>query len=98
MSERLAVGLAFFAFGVNAVTLGAFLLVKMIGEINLKRAEKDIIPYSRVLTPRVFEILKEHRALYPDCRPSLYVLLIGAFSAIGTVAFWILVSALPRRG
>ena len=85
-----------------AGTIVNYVMTIMIGEINRKRGENNVVSYWGSTPLKVIGILTEYRKAYPDGRLHLYCLVaLSAFGASGLVIFgvlaaeWIAVNRTP---
>jgi hypothetical protein len=74
MSTKLIVGIILFCFGLSAMFLVNLFTTMMIGEINRKKQEGDLISYFGFTPAKTLRILHEYRRLYPDGKLHMYAL------------------------
>jgi tellurite resistance protein TehA-like permease len=77
MSERAIVGIVSFCFVLTGLFLANMFLMMMIGEVNRKRDEGNLISYFGFTFPKMLRIFGEYRRSYPSGR--LHVYALGAF-------------------
>lgn len=85
MSIRAIIGIIFFCFGMTGVFLGNMTLMIMIGEINRKRQEGDLVSYLGFTLPKFLRILREYRSSYPDGKLHIYYFAAVALVFIGFI-------------
>jgi hypothetical protein len=71
-------GLICFSLGMTGVFLANILVTAMIGEINRRRGDENLISYFGFTPPKTALIFQEYRRLYPSGRLHQYA--IGAFA------------------
>ena len=72
MSTRLILGIAGFCIAGTAVFLGNMLTMIMIGEINRKREEGNLVSYFGFTPRKSRMIIREYQRLYPNGRLHIY--------------------------
>jgi hypothetical protein len=72
MSTRAIIGIIFFCVAMTGAFLGNMTLIMMIGEINRKRQEGNLISYFGFAFPKLLRIFSEYRSLYPDGKLHIY--------------------------
>lgn len=77
MSERAIAGIVSFCFVLTGLFLANMFLMMMIGEINRKRDEGNLISYFGFTFPKMLRIFGEYRRSCPCGRLHIYAL--GAF-------------------
>jgi hypothetical protein len=85
VSGRIVAGIILFCLAVSAVFLTNLFVTMMIGEINRKRQEGDLISYFGFTFPKMLRIFREYRLLYPDGKLHIYALASFAVGMIGLV-------------
>jgi hypothetical protein len=85
MSARTIIGIIFFCVAMTGAFLGNMTLIMMIGEINRKRQEGNLISYFGFTFPKMLRIFREYRSLYPDGKLHIYNLAALAIMVIGTI-------------
>jgi hypothetical protein len=85
MSARAIIGIFFFCVAMTGVFLGGMTMVMMIGEINRKRQEGNLISYFGYTFPKMLRIFQEYRSLYPDGKLHIYHLAAVAVMFIGWI-------------
>jgi hypothetical protein len=83
VSTRLVAGIILFCLGVSAVILTNLFVIMMIGEINRKRQEGDLISYFGFTFSKMLRIFREYHRLYPDGRLHVYALASFGVAMIG---------------
>jgi hypothetical protein len=84
MTSRLVAGIILFGISMTGVFLANIFLTMMIGEVNRKRPEGDLVSYFWFTGDKIFRIFREYRHEYPGGRVHIYTL--GA-TALGFVGF-----------
>lgn len=74
MSTRAIIGIIFFCFAMTGAFLGNMTLIMMIGEINRKRQEGNLVSYLGFTFFKLLRIFREYRSLYPDGKLHIYSL------------------------
>lgn len=74
MSTSVVFGIILLCLSTSAMVLSSLFLIMMIGEINRKRKEDDLISYFGFTFPKMLRIFREYRRLYPDGRLHIYEL------------------------
>jgi len=77
MTERAIAGIVSFSFVLTGLFLANMFLMMMIGEINRKREEGNLISYFGFTFPKMLRIFGEYRRSYPTGK--LHVYALGAF-------------------
>jgi hypothetical protein len=77
MSERAIAGIVSFCSVLTGLFLANMFLMMMIGEINRKREEGNLISYFGFTFPKMLRIFGEYRRSYPSGK--LHVYALGAF-------------------
>jgi hypothetical protein len=78
MSARAIIGIIFFCVFMTGMFLANMFLMMMIGEINRRRQEGNLVSYFGFTFPKLLRILREYRSLYPDGK--LHIYLLAAFA------------------
>ena len=69
---RVIAGIVAFCVGVSATVLANMFLMMMIGEINRKKQESELISYFGFTPPKTWRIFQEYRRLYSDGKLHVY--------------------------
>ena len=85
MSGRVIIGIAAFCIAGTAVFLGNMLTMIMIGEINRKRREGDLVGYFGFTPQKSRMIVREYRRHYPDGKLHIYSYLALAAAVAGMI-------------
>lgn len=85
MGARVIAGIILFCVTLSAVFLSNLFVTMMIGEINRKRQESDLISYFGFTPPKTLRIFREYRRLYSDGRLHIYALVSFGFGMISLV-------------
>jgi hypothetical protein len=85
MSARIIIGIISFSVAMTGAFAGNMFLIMMIGEINRKRQEGNLVSYIGYTPFKIIRVLSEYRRLYPNGK--LHVLTFAAIAVmfIGTV-------------
>ena len=95
MSARIVAGIILFCLCLSAVILANLFHTMMIGEINRKREENDLISYFGSTPAKVLRIFGEYRRLYPDGKLHIYAL---ASFALGMICLFVMAMCLHIIG
>jgi hypothetical protein len=77
MNSRIIVGLICFFAAMSGLFLANMCLTMMIGEINRKRQDGNLVSYVGFTGPKVMRICSEYHRSYPDGKVLIYA--VGAF-------------------
>ena len=77
MNARVIAGIVLFCVAMTGIFVGNMLQTMMIGEINRKRPEGNLISYVGYTFPKILRIFREYHHLYPNGKLRTY-----AFAAI----------------
>ena len=77
MNSRIIVGLICFFAAMSGLFLANMCLTMMIGEINRKRQDGNLVSYVGFTGPKVMRICSEYHPSYPDGKVLIYA--VGAF-------------------
>jgi hypothetical protein len=88
LSARVLIDVAAFRIAGTGVFLGNMLTMMMIGEVNRKRQESDLVSYLGFTPQKSQMIFREYRRLYPDGKLHIYsyLALAAVVSGMITVA------------
>jgi hypothetical protein len=92
MTVRVMVGVSAFCVAISGVFLGNMLTMIMIGEINRKRPEGELLSYFGFTPGKSRLIFREYRRLYPDGKLHIY-----SYLACGAVIAGMLTVAVCAR-
>ncbi|MGB6192042.1 MAG: hypothetical protein WBF42_06225 [Terracidiphilus sp.] len=95
MSTRVIVGIASLCAATTGLIVANMFLYMMIGEINPKRAEGNLVSYFGFAFPKMQRIFSEYSVKYPSGRLHIYALLAFAAAMVGLLG---VVSALGFFG
>ena len=92
MNTRVLIGIISFSVALTGVFVANLFLYMMIGEINRKRSDGNLVSYFGFTYPKMVRIFDEYRRSYPKGRLHLYAwiafglgvicLIITAFCAV----------------
>lgn len=85
MSERAIAGVVSFCFALTGLLLANMFLLMMIGEINRKRKEGDLVSYFGFAFPKMLRIFREYRTSSPEGDLHVYTWLAFALGLIGLI-------------
>lgn len=74
VSTGVVAGIILFCVALSAAFLANLFVTMMIGEINRKRQEGDLISYFGFTFPKMLRIFHEYRRLYPSGKLHIYAL------------------------
>jgi hypothetical protein len=83
MSTRVIVGIACLSAATTGLIVANMFLYMMIGEINRKRAEGNLVSYFGFAFPKMQRIFSEYRVKYPNGRLHIYALVAFAAAMVG---------------
>jgi hypothetical protein len=88
MSGRVITGIVAFCIAGTGVFVGNMLTMMMIGEINRKRREDDLVSYFGFTPGKARMIVREYRRLYQDGKLHIYsyLIVVAVIAAMMTVA------------
>lgn len=85
MTTRTIIGIVLFGLGTTGVILANMFVMMMIGEINRKRKEGELVSYFGFTFQKFLRVMREYRNWYPDGRLRAYCLIAIGASAIAAV-------------
>jgi hypothetical protein len=83
MSPRLIIGIVSFCVAMTGVFMANLFLYIMIGEINRKRRDGDLVSYFGFTLPKTLRIHDEYHRLYPGGRLHIYSWVAFALAMLG---------------
>jgi len=86
MNARVITGIISFCFTLTGLFLANMLLTMMIGEINRKRQDGNLVSYVGFTFPKMLRIFNEYRTSYPNGKLHIYALTAFVFAMIGLVS------------
>lgn len=86
MSARVIIGIVSFSIFMTGLFVANLLVTILIGEINRKRQDDNLVSYWGFTPPKMTRIFSEYRRLYPDGRLNVYVWTAFAIAMIGLVS------------
>jgi hypothetical protein len=95
MSTRFILGTVSFCIAMTGVFVGNLFLYMMIGEINRKRRDGDLVSYFGFTPPKTLRILDEYRRSYPDGRLHIYTWMAFALAMLGLGSFAVCSRIIP---
>lgn len=78
-------GISLFCLAISAVFLTNLLVTMMIGEINRKRREDDLISYFGFTFPKMLRIFREYRRLYSSGKLHIYAVVTFGIAMVSLV-------------
>jgi hypothetical protein len=85
MNHHLALGLVFFGLAITGLFLANIFLTMMIGDLNRKRAENNLVSYFGYSFPKIFRIFREYRSVYPKGTKDTYAIVAFALAIAGLI-------------
>jgi hypothetical protein len=85
LSARTMIGIVSFCLAMTGIFLGNMFQTMMIGEINRKRQDGNLISYVGYSFPKITRIFQEYRLLYPTGKLRIYALAAIALAIIGMI-------------
>jgi len=85
MSPAIVAGIILFGAAISAVFLTNLFVTMMIGEINRKRQESDLVSYFGFTFPKMLRIFREYRQLYRHGKLHIYAVVSFAFAMVSLV-------------
>jgi hypothetical protein len=85
MSTRAIIGIISFCLAMTGLFLANMLLTMMIGEINRKRQDGNLVSYFGFTFPKMAQIFGEYRRSYPNESLHIYALIAFVLALIGLV-------------
>ncbi len=91
LSTTAIVLIILFCLAVSVILTCSLFLTMMIGEINRKREEENLISYFGFTPSKALRVLREYRSLYPRGKLQIYALLANLVDVLGLimVAVWL---------
>ena len=86
MSTRAITGIISFCIAMTGLFLANMFLTIMIGEINRKRQDGNLVSHFGFTFPKMLRIFGEYRRSYPDGNRHIYALTAFALAIIGLVS------------
>jgi hypothetical protein len=85
MSARAIAGIISFSIAMTVIFLGNMVQTMMIGEINRKRQEGNLVSYLGYTFEKIVMIFREYRRLYPNGNLHVYAFAAIALAIIGMI-------------
>lgn len=85
VSSRVFTGIILLGLAVSTLFLSNLFVTMMIGEINRKRQESDLISYFGFTFPKMVRIFREYRRLYSGGKLHVYALISFAVAMLSLV-------------
>ena len=82
MTARILAGLISFSIMVSGLVFSGLFQTMMIGEINRKREDGNLVSYFGSTLPKTLRIFSEYRQSYPEGRLHIYSLLAFAVAIV----------------
>jgi hypothetical protein len=86
VSIRILIGIISFCIATTGTIVANMLLIMMIGEINRKREEGNLVSYFGYTFPKILQIHREYRNLYPNGKLHIYELTSFALAMISAIS------------
>jgi hypothetical protein len=98
MSIVIIVGVVSFVAALSGVVLANMFLIMMIGEINRKRQDNDLVSYFGFTFPKMVRIFDEYRRSYPTGKLHVYSLSSFGLAIIGLLSAAICLGIIGKVG
>lgn len=85
-NTRFVIGVVSFGLALTGMFLGNMFLVMMIGEINRKRQDGNLVSYFGFTPSKMWQIFGEYRSSYPKGKAHIYFLVSLALAMAGLVS------------
>jgi hypothetical protein len=85
MSARTITGIILFCLAMSGLFLSNMLLTMMIGEINRKRQDGNLVSYFGFTFPKMLRIFGEYRSSYPNGSLHIFALVGFVLALIGLI-------------
>jgi hypothetical protein len=85
MNSRINVGVICFCAAMSGLFLANMFLTMMIGEINRKRQDGNLVSYVGFTGPKVIRICSEYHRFYPGGKVLIFAVSAFALAMIGLV-------------
>ena len=85
MSTRAITGIISFCVAMTGIFLGNLVQTMMIGEINRKRQDGNLVSHLGYTFPKIVRIFRGYRQSYPDGHLHIYAFAAVAFAIIGMI-------------
>ena len=85
LSARIIIGIISFCLAITGIFLGNMVQTMMIGEINRKRQDGNLISYIGYTFPKIIRIFREYHLLYPNGKLRVYALAAIVLAFIGMI-------------
>ena len=86
MSARVITGIISFCIAMTGLFSANMLLTMMIGEINRKRQDGNLVSYFGFTFPKMLRIFGEYRSSYPAGHLHMYALAAFAVAIMGLIS------------
>lgn len=86
MSARAIIAIISFCVAMSGAFLGNMFITMMIGEINRKRQDGNLVSYFGFTLPKMLRIFAEYRTSYPNGKLHIYELAAVALTMIGGIS------------
>ncbi len=87
MSSRVITGIVSLCFALTGLFLANMFLMMMIGEINRKRRESELVSYVGFSFPKILRIFSDYRRSYPGGNTHVLALAAFAVAVLSLVTF-----------
>jgi hypothetical protein len=85
MNTWLTIGIIAFCLALSGVILANMFVIMMIGEINRKREEGNLISYFGFTPPKTMRVFDEYRRLYPNGKLHIYFFAVFGLAMIALI-------------
>jgi hypothetical protein len=86
MSTRVIIGIISFCVALSGLFLANMFLTIMIGEINRKRQDGNLVSYFGFTLPKMLRVFGEYRSSYPNGNMHFYALAAFACAIVGLIS------------
>ena len=98
ISAPLIIAIVSFCVGTCCAILSTIYTYIMIGELNRKRPDGNLISYFGFALPKTIQIFREYRRSYPEGRLHIYTWITMALSFIAMFSVFVCLHLIPRSG
>lgn len=85
MTATVVVMIVAFCVGLSGVFLANMFITMMIGEINRRRSDADLLSYFGFTPAKIFRLFSEYRSLYPEGHLHVFALACFACTMVGFI-------------
>jgi len=85
MTSRVILGIASLCFSLTGLIVANMFTTMMIGEINRKRADGQLVSYFGFTASKMQRIVADYKALYPQGKMHIFSRLAFALAVVGLI-------------